>query len=104
VKAITPPENRARAVFCQWLVAKYVVNIQFLSNFLFTDEAGFTRDGVVNFHNTHFWVDNNPHTTVASTHHHRFLTNVWVGKLRDQLLLPDVLPNILTGAEHHLFF
>jgi hypothetical protein len=27
------------------------------------DEEGFTRDDIVNFHNTHVWVDNNPPTS-----------------------------------------
>jgi hypothetical protein len=36
-----------------------------MANILFTDEAGFTIDGIVNFHNAHVWVNENPHTTVA---------------------------------------
>jgi hypothetical protein len=43
-------------------------------------------DGAVNLHNTHVWVDDNPHTTVALTHKHRFYINVCVGILHDQLL------------------
>jgi hypothetical protein len=77
-QAVTPPNYRARVVFCQWLHAKCVVNTQFVASIVFTDEAGFTRDGIVNFHNTHIWVDDNSHTTVASRHHHRFSINVWV--------------------------
>jgi hypothetical protein len=34
-----------------------------VANILFTDEAGFSRDGTGNFH---VWVDDNPHSTVAS--------------------------------------
>jgi hypothetical protein len=39
-------------VFCQWLLAKYVVDPQFLTNSLFTDEVQFTKEGIVNLHNT----------------------------------------------------
>jgi hypothetical protein len=67
VQALTPPDHRARVVYFHWLLTKCVVNPRFVANILFTDEAGFTSDGIVNFLNTHVWVDDNPHTTVAST-------------------------------------
>jgi hypothetical protein len=50
---------------------------------------------------SHVWVDDNPHTTVASRHQHRFSINVWVGIVRDKLLGPVVLPNRQTGAVYH---
>jgi hypothetical protein len=103
VQALTPPDHRARVVYCHWLLAKCVVNPRFVANILFTDKAGFTRDGIVNFHNTHVWVDDNPHTTVASRHQHRFSINVWVGIVGDEILGPVVLPNRLTGAVFHRF-
>jgi hypothetical protein len=53
---------------------------------LCTDEVKFTRDGVVNFHNTHAWVDDKPHTTVASRQQHWIPVDVPVGTLGDQLL------------------
>jgi hypothetical protein len=58
----------------------------------------------VNFHNTHVWLNDNPHTFVASRHQHRFSINVCVGILGDQLLGPIVvLPHRLTGAVYHCF-
>jgi hypothetical protein len=67
VQALTPA-SRARVAFCQSLLAKCVVNTLLVANILFTDEAGFTRDGIGNFHNTHVWVYGNSHTTVVSRH------------------------------------
>jgi hypothetical protein len=78
VQDLTPPDHRERVVYCHRILAKYAVNPRFVANTLFTDEAGFTRDGIVNFHNTHVWVDDNPHTTVASRHQHQFSINIWV--------------------------
>jgi hypothetical protein len=66
VQALNPPDHPARVLFCQWLLAKCIVNTQLVANILFTDEVGFTRDGIVNFHNIHVWVDNNLHTSEAS--------------------------------------
>jgi hypothetical protein len=90
-------------VYCHWLLEKYVVNPRFVANILFTGEAGFTREGIVNFHNIHVWVDDNPHTTVASIHQHRFSISFLVGIVSGQLLGPVVLPNRLTGAVYHRF-
>jgi hypothetical protein len=58
----------------------------------------------VNFHNAHVWVNENPHTTVAWSHQHRFSINVLVGILGDQLLGLVVLRNRITGAIYHRFF
>jgi hypothetical protein len=49
VQALTPPDHRARVVYGHWLLAKCIVNPRCVANILFTDEAGFTRDGIVNF-------------------------------------------------------
>ena len=38
-----------------------IIKPQFLSKILFTEEAGFTRDGIFNYHNIHVWCDVNPH-------------------------------------------
>jgi hypothetical protein len=96
--ALTFPEHRARIVFCQWLLTTCFVNTQFVANILFTDEAGFTRDGIVNSHNMHVWIDESPFITMASKHQHRFSINVWVVILGVQFL-----PYLkrLTGAVYH---
>ncbi|PNF19853.1 hypothetical protein B7P43_G12511 [Cryptotermes secundus] len=63
-----PPDQRTRVGFhkCKML-CKHTVFVYML----FTYEAGFTKEGVINFHNTHFRVDDNSHTTVASGHERR---------------------------------
>jgi hypothetical protein len=81
--ASPPPDHIARETFCQWLLAKYIVNTQFLDNILFTDEVGFTRDGIMNFRNTHTLVDD----VLAPLWHQDVYINFhqWVGILGDQL-------------------
>jgi hypothetical protein len=76
-----PHDRRARAVFCQLLLAKCVVNKQSVANILFTDAARLRRDGFANFHNALVWMDDSSYTTVASGHQHRFSISVWVGIL-----------------------
>jgi hypothetical protein len=38
VEALTPPDHHGRVVFCQWLLTKCIVNTQYVTNILVTDE------------------------------------------------------------------
>jgi hypothetical protein len=40
------------------------------------DEAHFTRDGIQNSHNQHFWADENPHVILLSHHQQQFSINI----------------------------
>jgi hypothetical protein len=53
--------------FCQWLLQQYAVDPGFPSVMWFTDEAGFTRYGIISFRNSSVWADENPHSTFQST-------------------------------------
>ena len=103
VQALGDNDYPARVEFCRWLQQTCAANPDFLRNVLFTDEAGFTRDGIVNFHNTHVWAYENPHATVESRHQQRFSLNVWAGLVGDHLIGPYVLPNRLNGQAYLTF-
>jgi len=103
VQTLNPPDFRARLEFCRWILRKQARNVNLIANILFTDEAGFTRDGIFNFHNTHQWADENPHAIVESRHQQRFSLNVWLGILGDRLIGPVVLPDRLTGPAYQNF-
>lgn len=100
VQALNPLDHEARLVFCRWFLRSDAEDPRFLSDILFTDEAGFTRNGVVNFHNTHVWADENPHALLESRHQARFSLNIWMGILGGRFLGPVVLPNRLRGADY----
>jgi hypothetical protein len=53
----------------------------FLNRVLWTDEAGFKRDGVMNLHSLHVWAEENPCPTRSSSFQHRFSVNIWAGLL-----------------------
>ncbi|KAH0812983.1 hypothetical protein GEV33_009808 [Tenebrio molitor] len=78
--------------FCQWLLQKIDEEPNFLSIILTTDEAGCTRDGVFNSHNTHIWSEENPHQIRERGFQQRFSTNVWAGIIGNRLIGPHVLP------------
>jgi hypothetical protein len=70
---------------------------------MFTDEATFTRRGVFNWRNSHYWEEENPHAIKARHFQHKFKLNIWCGIIGDQLLGPYVLPPNLNG-DSYLFF
>jgi hypothetical protein len=88
------PEDPRRIAFCQWLLQKIDEEPNFLSIILTTDEAGFTRDGVFNSHNTHIWSEENPHKIRERGFQQRFSINVWAGKIANRLIRPHVLETI----------
>jgi hypothetical protein len=53
VQALQPKDYIRQEEFCEWVIQKCVDQPDFLRIVLFTDEAGFTRNGVLNSHNTH---------------------------------------------------
>lgn len=92
-----------RINFCRWLLQQTAQNPEFLSKLLMTDECCFTRDGILNFHNTHVWADANPHEVHQKKFQRRFSINVWAGIVGNFLIGPFVLPDRLNG-EHYLQF
>jgi len=86
VQALRPLDYPPRRQFCQWLLQQCARDLDFLSRMFFTDEAAFTRDGIVNFHNLHAWADVSPHNILESRHQQRFSLNIWAGVLGDQLI------------------
>lgn len=97
VQCLLERDFQPRVDLCQWFLRQIALLPYFVSNILFTDEAGFSRDGIFNFHNNHVWADDNPHATITGRHQHKFSVNVWVGIVGDSLLGPVFLPDRLTG-------
>lgn len=100
VQALVPGDAERRVEFCEWLQQKCAQIPDFLKLVLFTDEAGFTRNGVFNTRNTHCWSVENPHAIVERRHQRQFSINVWAGIVDGQLIGPYVLPNRLNGRSY----
>lgn len=97
VQGLLPRDFPQRLQFSRWILRKCTVDPEFLSRILFTDEAQFTRDGVVNYHNVHIWALENPHMIRESRHQEQFSVNIWAGIVGDTLIGPFILPRILNG-------
>lgn len=87
-----------RMQFCQWLLRRHGEDLEFASNILFTDEANFSRRGVMNYHNYHHWAEENPHITRNARFQQEFSLNVWAGICSNRLIGPYILPARLAGA------
>lgn len=103
VHAMSPADYPARVQYAHWFLQKQQEDRKFIGSVLFTDEAGFRRDGVINSHNVHSWNDENPHIIIQTHHQRQFQINVWAGIIGNYLIGPFVLENRLNG-ENYLRF
>ena len=84
--------NPRRVQFARWFLHKEVEQPCFPSKVLFTDEASFTQEGIVNVRNLHLWSAVNPHVTRQCKHQVRFYVNVWASIPGDHLIVSYILP------------
>lgn len=103
VQALLPRDFPLRINFCQWFIQMVTENPQFDAKILFTDEANFSRNAIQNFHNNHFWAEENPHAITESHHQEQFSVNVWAGIIGDYLIGPYFLPARLNGINYRQF-
>ena len=67
VHQLIPEDFHRRMQFANWLLDQQRNNVNCINPILFTDEAGFTKNSIMNLHNSHVWADENPHETIVST-------------------------------------
>lgn len=103
VQALLPRDFPTRLGFCQWYLQHLGNNPNFTSLVLFTDEANFSREAIINFHNNHFWSHENPHAVVERGFQQQFSVNVWAGIIGDYIIGPHFLPLRLNGETYRQF-
>ena len=103
VHALLPTDFPLRVAFCRWFQDRIRANRPFLAQVCFTDEANFSRDAIINFHNDHWWAQENPHAYSQNNHQQQFSVNVWVGIIGDYLIGPYFLPRRLNGEAYQQF-
>lgn len=103
VQALLPRDFPNRLAFSNWMLEMVGQNPEFLEQVLFTDEANFSREAIINFHNNHVWAEENPHAIVEAHHQQQFSLNVWVGIIGDYLIGPHFLPPRLNGDTYSQF-
>jgi hypothetical protein len=74
----------------------------FVSSVLFTKEARFGRDSIINIHNQHQWAEKNPHGVIHSRHQQQFSINFRAGIVGHCLLGPHVFPYWFRGNRYQI--
>lgn len=97
VQGLRPEDYQLRVRFCEWLLERHEDDRNFVSSILWTDESCFTRDGVFNMHNNHFWAVENPHAMRPRGHQRRFGVNLWAGVVNNHVIGPFELPERLNA-------
>lgn len=97
VQSLQQEDFMARLGYCNWLVNKVEENPAFSSKVIWTDEANFSRNGLFNQRNEHFYALENPNLVYPRNNQQRFSVNVWAGILGTNLLGPVFLPHRLNG-------
>ena len=101
VQDLSADDFPQHVAFCQWYLHQIVNIPDFHTSVLFTDEATFTREGILNSHNSHVWDFVNTKATRVARQKHRFTINVWTGIVHDHPIGPHILPNQHDGAPAH---
>lgn len=89
-----------RANFCNWLLCQVDDNPVFLDEVLWSDEAQFSRDGVVNKHNLHYWANENPRWLREARHQQNWRINVWCGLYNGSIVGPYFYEGTLTAQRY----
>lgn len=103
VQALQETDYGPRVQFCRWLLNSDMEQYGFFKKILWTDESVFTREGVLNTHNMHYWSEQNPRATRERSFQRRFRVNVWAGVFGDQLIGPYIFEESLTGERYLQF-
>nr|CAH7732268.1 unnamed protein product [Callosobruchus chinensis] len=89
--------------FCDWLRNQILRIPNFLSQVLFTDEACFARNAIINFHNNHVLSEDNPHAFIEHHFQEQFSFNIWAGIIGNLFIGPYFLPHWLTVEQYQRF-
>ncbi|HJY21324.1 MAG TPA: transposase [Hanamia sp.] len=97
VQPLYAGDNINRTAFCNTIL-QHVQNENFLRRILWSDECTFTRDGVFNSHNSHYWAMENPKLKYEIGHQRKFSVNVWMGIINHNVIGPIFIQNRLNAA------
>lgn len=100
VQGLEEDDPPRRVEFCRFLLNTDAEDATFLTRILWTDESKFSREGITNFHNLHYWSEENPRLPREISFQRKFSVNVWMGVIGNQLIGPHFLPDNLNGAAY----
>jgi hypothetical protein len=99
VQDLEQGDYEQRSIFSKWIRNHEDV----LQNILFTDEAQFNREGVMNSRNYHLWAESNPYATRTRNFQKKLSVNVWAGIIGGLVVGPYFLPPRLNSSYYREF-
>lgn len=86
-----------RVEFCQFVLLRSQENPFFLDNVIWSDEAKFTKNGVFNRRNSHFWSDSNVHPFREENFQESWQFNVYCAIRNDRVVALEFYQDNLNG-------
>lgn len=86
VQHLLPRDYQLRVNFADYYLNQVNLRPNYGSRILYTDECTFTKNGMFNTHNYHYWSHENLYLTRESSFQHRYSVNIWCGLLGDQIV------------------
>lgn len=77
VSALQPGDAEQRVQFCEMILTRTQEDPDFLRKIIWTDESKFSREGIFNRRNRHFWASENPHVIRERNFQNKFSVNVF---------------------------
>lgn len=99
VQFLSADDYIRRTEFCEFLITKLQEDENFLSKIIWTDESKFTREGIINRKNLHFWASQNPHLTREANFQQKFSYNVFVLMMGTEISY-EIYEENLTSARY----
>lgn len=99
-QGLLPGDKERRFDWCNWVLNELEVKPAFLSEIIWSDEAKFSRNGMLNRHNAHYWALENPSWGMSVKHQVQWSINVWCGIWKDQLIGPVFYDGSLDGPKY----
>lgn len=92
-------DEARRVDFCEFMIIKMTEDPRFLHKIIWTDESKFSRQGIINRRNNHYWAQDNPHVIREHNHQDHFSFNVFC-LIMDNRVAYQVYDENLNGARY----
>lgn len=97
VHSLKETDFRRRVNFCEFILTRFQENHLFLDNVIWSDEAKFTKNGLFNRHNSHYWSDSNSHEFQCTNFQERWHFNVYCALRNDGVVKLHFYEDNLNG-------
>lgn len=100
VQHLEPNDLIRRVEFCEWFLVKSQEDPLFTTKIIWCDEAKFSKNGLFNRHNSHFWADENHHVFRERAFQYTWNFNVFCAIKNDRILSLHIYDDNLTGQRY----